>query len=87
MAGQASLFLIDLLLMLSKALLLLMQLLAQLLCLFVAMKLLLDASTPFVVYYMQSYSTVDSDSGRTWLGERSDSSNWQLTSSVSCVGC
>ena len=59
MAGQASLFLIDLLLVLSKALLLLMQLLAQLLCLFVAMKLLLDASTQFVVNYMQSYNAVD----------------------------
>jgi len=47
-AGQASLFLIDLLLMLSEALLLLMQLLAQLLSLFVAVKLLLHASTPFV---------------------------------------
>lgn len=59
MAGQASLFVIDLLLMLSEALLLLMQLLAQLLCLLVAAKLLLHASTPFVVNYMQYHNAID----------------------------
>jgi len=49
----------DLLLMLSEALFLLMQLLAQLLCLLVAAKLLLHASTPFVVNYMQYHNAID----------------------------